>query len=234
MVRVLIAEDDIPISITLSNSINAHRELQAIAIINDGAQVISKIKELQPDFVILDLGLPNKDGLKILEEINNDNELENIKVIVYSGEFERIQKAVKYDNVVRFLQKCQTSIEDVSLEIKNIAECVESRNLSDEVLEKLVRMVFQTKCKGTKLLRDCIVFSINDNKENMNEVYKIIACIRKESELTVKSNIRVAVNKMWRNANHEHVRKYLRLGETDKPSSKDVAMMVKYYVERAI
>jgi len=72
------------------------------------------------------------------------------------------------------------------------------------------------------------------DKENMNEVYKIIACIRKESELTIKSNIRVAVNKMWRNANQEYVRKYLRLGETDKPSSKDVAMMVKYYVEKAI
>lgn len=234
MVKVLIAEDNIPISITLSNSINAHKELQAIAIVNDGEQVVPKIKELQPDFVILDLALPNRDGLEILDEINNDNELENIKVIVYSGEFELIQRAIKYDSVVRFLQKCQTSIEDVSLEIKNIAECVENRNLSDEVLEKLVRMGFQTKCKGTKLLRDCIVFSINDNKENMNDVYKIIACIRKESELTVKSNIRVAVNKMWQNANHEYVRKYLRLGETDKPSSKDVVMMVKYYVERAI
>ncbi len=234
MVKILIAENDMPSSVTLSNSINAHKELQAIAIINDGEQVIPKIKDLQPDFVILDLRLPNKDGLKILEEINNDSELENIKVIVYSEEIERIQKAIKYDSVIRFLQKQQTSIEDVSLEIKNIAECVESRNINDEVLEKLVKIGFQTKCKGTKLLRDCIVFSINDNKENMNEVYKTIACIRKESELTVKSNIRSAVNKMWGNANHEYVRKYLRLGENDIPSIKDVAMMVKYYVERTI
>ncbi len=234
MVRVLIAEDNVPISITLSNSINEQKGLQAISIVNDGAQVYSEIKRLQPDFVILDLSLPNKDGLHILDEIANDNELENIKVIVYSGESESIQKAVKYDSVIRFLQKCQTSIEDVSAEIRNIAAYVENRDLSEEVLEKLVRMGFQTKCKGTKLLRDCIVFSINDNKENMNEVYKIIACIRKESELTVKSNIRVAVNKMWRNSNHEYIRKYLRLGEMDKPSSKDVAMMVKYYVEKAI
>lgn len=234
MVKVLIAEDDIPISITLSNSINTHKGLQAIAIVNDGTQVYQKIKALQPDFVILDLNLQGIDGLQILDKINNDDEMENIKVIVYSGETERIQKAVKYDSVIRFLQKCQTSVEDVSLEIKNMATYVENRNLNDEVLDKLVRMGFQTKCKGTKLLRDCIVFSINDNKENMNEVYKIIACIRKESELTIKSNIRVAVNKMWRNANQEYVRKYLRLGETDKPSSKDVAMMVKYYVEKAI
>ena len=234
MVKVLIAEDDIPISITLSNSINTHKGLQAIAIVNDGTQVYQKIKALQPDFVILDLNLQGIDGLQILDKINNDDEMENIKVIVYSGETERIQKAVKYDSVIRFLQKCQTSVEDVSLEIKNMATYAENRNLNDEVLDKLVRMGFQTKCKGTKLLRDCIVFSINDNKENMNEVYKIIACIRKESELTIKSNIRVAVNKMWRNANQEYVRKYLRLGETDKPSSKDVAMMVKYYVEKAI
>jgi len=234
MVKVLIAEDDIPISITLSNSINTHKGLQAIAIVNDGTQVYQKIKALQPDFVILDLNLQGIDGLQILDKINNDDEMENIKVIVYSGETERIQKAVKYDSVIRFLQKCQTSVEDVSLEIKNMATYVENRNLNDEVLDKLVRMGFQTKCKGTKLLRDCIVFSINDNKENMNDVYKIVACIRKESELTIKSNIRVAVNKMWRNANHEYVRKYLRLGAMDKPSSKDVAMMVKYYVEKAI
>lgn len=90
MIKVLICEDNVPISITLSNSINTYEEIQAIAIINEGTSVYNKIKLLQPDIVVLDLKLPGEDGLQILDEITKDNELKNLKVVVYSGEMDYI------------------------------------------------------------------------------------------------------------------------------------------------
>lgn len=96
MIKVLICEDNVPISITLSNSINTYEEIQAIAIINEGTSVYNKIKLLQPDIVVLDLKLPGEDGLQILDEITKDNELKNLKVVVYSGEMDYIQQAIKF------------------------------------------------------------------------------------------------------------------------------------------
>lgn len=234
MIKVLICEDNVPISITLSNSINTYEEIQAIAIINEGTSVYNKIKLLQPDIVVLDLKLPGEDGLQILDEITKDNELKNLKVVVYSGEMDYIQQAIKFSNVVKFLSKAQATINDVSLALKNIAIEMNTRNLNDEVLDRLIKMGFSTKSKGTRLLRDCIVFSINSKNDNMQEIYKRISYNKQQSEFTVKANIKVAVDCMWRNANKPKIRKYLRIGDEDKPSSKDITTMVKYYIERSM
>ena len=48
---------------------------------------------------------------------------------------------------------------------------------------------------------------------------------------TIKSDINTAINNMWKYTNKERTRRILRLGECDKPSSKNVIAMVKYYVE---
>lgn len=53
----------------------------------------SRIKEVKPDLVILDLVLPDGDGFEILEEIRNDKELENMKVFILS------KVAGDYDNM---------------------------------------------------------------------------------------------------------------------------------------
>ena len=48
---------------------------------------------------------------------------------------------------------------------------------------------------------------------------------------TIKADIQGAVNKMWKNCDKEKIRKFLRLGECEKPSPKIVVSMVKHYIE---
>ena len=51
-----------------------------------GAGVIEKIKEIQPDIVLLDLNLPEKHGKDILMEIKSDELIQEIPVIVISAD----------------------------------------------------------------------------------------------------------------------------------------------------
>lgn len=232
MIKVLIAEDNVPISVSLSNAINNYKNVQAISIINEGTGVYRKIKTLEPNILLLDMKMPGKNGIQILDEIKDDADMSNLKVVIYSGEQKYIQQAIRYENVVKFLDKGRTSVEDVSLEIKNIAEEIGSKSLEEIVLDRLIKMGFQTKLRGTYQLRDCIVFSLNTKKENLEEIYKAIAHINNESSRTIKSNIKSAIDSMWKKSNKDLVRRYLRLGANETPSSKNVTTMLKYYIDK--
>ena len=74
MLDVLIAEDNITSSVHLCNAINSSN-VRCVGILNDGINVYKKTKELNPDVLLLDLKMPSKDGLNILEEIQEDKAL---------------------------------------------------------------------------------------------------------------------------------------------------------------
>jgi CheY-like chemotaxis protein len=55
-------------------------------LVADGLLAVAKIIERMPRIVLLDLNLPGKSGLDILNEIRADERLANIKVIVLSAD----------------------------------------------------------------------------------------------------------------------------------------------------
>ena len=59
-----------------------------LIMINSGENVVETIIEQKPALVLLDLMLPIKDGLTILEELKANNEVKNIPVIILSAQGE--------------------------------------------------------------------------------------------------------------------------------------------------
>ena len=86
--------------------------------------------------------------------------------------------------------------------------------------------------KGTRLIKECILYSVQENNENINYLYDKVAKNRGCNPLTLKSDINTAVNYMWKYTDREKTRKILRIGEKDKPSTRTVITMVKYYIEK--
>ena len=79
MARVMIADDSKAIRILLKDMIlNGKHELVAEAA--DGAEAVEKFVDLKPDVLLLDLVLPDKDGLTVLKEIKETNP--NAKIIM--------------------------------------------------------------------------------------------------------------------------------------------------------
>ena len=81
--KILVVEDSTTtrkvISITLSR--NGYEIIEA----GDGLEALSKLNEIKPDLVLLDIILPKMDGYKILSIIKENSEFEEIPVILLTS-----------------------------------------------------------------------------------------------------------------------------------------------------
>lgn len=80
--KVLIVEDDKNINKLMSLSVGKGFEINQIY---DGEEAVKFIRKNKPDLVILDLMLPNKDGLDICQTIKADPETKNTIIIIISA-----------------------------------------------------------------------------------------------------------------------------------------------------
>lgn len=84
---ILIIEDELKLAQLLQDylvaaNFEAHQ-------INDGGAAISAIKDKQPDLILLDIMLPNKDGIAICKELR---EFTNVPVIMLTAKVEEIDR----------------------------------------------------------------------------------------------------------------------------------------------
>ncbi|HEY9059676.1 MAG TPA: response regulator [Pseudobacteroides sp.] len=69
IIKVLIADDNESLSKLLCRVINEQSDMKCIGIGDNGKQCIQMIKESEPDVVILDIVMPETDGLGVLNEL---------------------------------------------------------------------------------------------------------------------------------------------------------------------
>lgn len=95
-ITVLIADDNADFAELLKDYMNQHDDIDVIDIAKDGLEAIDKIVSLKPEVVILDVIMPNLDGLAVLERLST-MELERKPIYIMLsaiGQDVFIQKAV--------------------------------------------------------------------------------------------------------------------------------------------
>jgi DNA-binding NarL/FixJ family response regulator len=68
-VKILIADDDAPIRRLLRRVIEEHADWQVCGEAENGREVLTKIGESSPDLVVMDLAMPQMNGLQAAREI---------------------------------------------------------------------------------------------------------------------------------------------------------------------
>ena len=68
-IRTILVDDYEPWLRFLRLALLANNDLQVIGQCTDGPEAIEKAKELQPDLILLDIGLPTLDGIKAARRI---------------------------------------------------------------------------------------------------------------------------------------------------------------------
>ena len=63
--RVLVVEDFEPFRRFIRSKLDEKPELQVIGEVSDGGKAVLKAEELQPDLILLDVGLPTLDGIEV-------------------------------------------------------------------------------------------------------------------------------------------------------------------------
>jgi len=68
-VRILVVEDFEPWRRFISSMVEQEPQLRIICEVSDGLEAVQKAKELQPDLILLDIGLPKLNGIAAARQI---------------------------------------------------------------------------------------------------------------------------------------------------------------------
>ena len=68
-IRVLLVEDFEPFQRFVASILQTQPELQIICEVSDGLEAVQKAEELQPDLIVLDIGLPRLNGIEAARRI---------------------------------------------------------------------------------------------------------------------------------------------------------------------
>lgn len=96
--KIMIIDDNKEFVKLLSMYINTQEDMDVIATAHDGQNVIKAINEKKPDILLLDIIMPEKDGLAVLEEMANElGEKRPITIVMSAIGQEKItQKAIAF------------------------------------------------------------------------------------------------------------------------------------------
>jgi len=79
-IRLLLIEDNRLLRDGINSILKAHKDILIIAASGDGKHTLSKIKELKPNVILLDLGLRSQNSLHVVEIVKKD--FPDAKIIV--------------------------------------------------------------------------------------------------------------------------------------------------------
>ena len=79
---LLIEDDEIMVNLLEKKIIS---EGYNLAVARDGEEGLKKIAEFLPDLILLDMVMPKKDGLEVLEEMYKTDDYKRIPLIVISN-----------------------------------------------------------------------------------------------------------------------------------------------------
>ena len=226
MVSTIIADDNKDICITLSNELNITNDIKVLEIIDDGAKVIPEIKRLKPQMIILDLKMPGRNGLQIIDDIENDDSIDT-KVVVLSGEQTYITRLREAKCVSHYLQKGDCFKENG----RKAAAAADGRS-DKEIYDYLYDLGYTQTNQGTELIKECIkAFLLRKNYDiKIKELFKFVSEKKNTEYLRVKNNIFKATKVAKDSKDEEYLVYKLKLGRTTEMSPSNVIKMSRYYI----
>lgn len=88
MNKILIVEDELALAGVLTDYLRHHQF--EVSLETDGGKAVAAFNSFAPDLVLLDIMLPNKDGLEICRELRGDSDVPIIMITARTEEIDRL------------------------------------------------------------------------------------------------------------------------------------------------
>jgi DNA-binding NarL/FixJ family response regulator len=92
-VRILVAEDFVPYRRFTCSTLASLCGLQVVGEASDGLEAIQKAVELRPDLILLDIGLPNLNGIEVARQMRSLVPESKIIFLTQESSADVVQKA---------------------------------------------------------------------------------------------------------------------------------------------
>jgi CheY-like chemotaxis protein len=111
LISVLLVDDDPGDVLLVREAFDDHKVGNLLSVVNDGVQAMEYVRGendyagvARPDLILLDLNLPRKSGIEVLEEIKSDPQLSTILVVVLAYKLHANAYITKPFDFERFTQ----------------------------------------------------------------------------------------------------------------------------------
>jgi two-component system, NarL family, nitrate/nitrite response regulator NarL len=94
-IRVLLADDHAIFRDGLRKLLGADEDIVIVGEAQNGAECIKMLAKLKPDILLLDLRMPDKDGLAVLEEVNFDTISTRVVVLTAAEDDRDVVRAMR-------------------------------------------------------------------------------------------------------------------------------------------
>ena len=91
--RVLVVDDVEACRSVLSNALGALSSVQIVGTASSGQDALAKLDSLRPDMVLLDVEMPDMDGIELLQELRNYSHLGKTRIYALTGFSENTTQA---------------------------------------------------------------------------------------------------------------------------------------------
>lgn len=93
-VKIMIADDHSMIREGLKSLLELEGDIEVIAEAEDGVDCLEKLKVYTPDVLLLDINMPRKNGLEVLQSLKASKSKVKVLVLTVHNEVEYLMKAV--------------------------------------------------------------------------------------------------------------------------------------------
>lgn len=93
-IKVMIADDHSMIREGLKNLLELDGDIRVIGEAVDGKDCLEKLEKIKPDVLLLDINMPNMNGLEVLKKLRDRRSKVNVLVLTVHNEVEYLMKAV--------------------------------------------------------------------------------------------------------------------------------------------
>lgn len=251
--KIMIIDDNKEFVKLLAMFLNSQTDMEVVATANDGKNAVNIINTTKPDILLLDIIMPEKDGLSILEDIVKDEKNERPTTIVMSaiGQEKVTQKAislgatyyvVKPFDMATLVERLRDLVEEQ--QIGNISEPIYYKNVTinrnnsiNTPIEVRVTNIIHdvgvpAHIKGYQYIREAILLAV-ENQDIINSItktlYPTLATKFNTTPSRVERAIRHAIEVAWNRGQieiHDKIFGYTVNSNKGKPTNSEFIAMI--------
>jgi len=245
-IKIIIADDNNNFCQMLQNYLQSRDGLNIVGVADNGLQALELIQTKEPDLIILDLVMPNLDGLGVLERINARTTMARPEVIMLTafGKESLTQQAMMlgvdyfilkpFDldalakRISSLMQDTTSSPPRAFSSSSSLVKTVVSRHdLVSEVTTVMHQIGIPAHVKGYLYIKDAILMVVEDVSllgAVTKELYPGIAKTFNSTSTRVERGIRHAIELAWERGQKDALKRifgYSMNVERQKPTNSE-------------